>query len=77
MNDHRDRGGAAGRPAGRAQGFAIFDPSSPIEGPGALPAAIVSLLVLRVENETATALVTRSSREISPGAPIISAASKR
>lgn len=62
---------------GVGQRYAIFDPSSPVEDPGALPAAIGSLLVLRVENETATALVTRSSREISPGAPIISAASKR
>jgi hypothetical protein len=69
-----------GRSDGVAVGqrYTICDPGS-AGGSACLgsgePAAIGSLLVLRVEDETATALVTASAREIPFGASVISAAS--
>jgi len=63
---------------GRRDGVAVgqrYEICDPTLDPGTgLSPAIGDLLVLRVEETTATALVTGAKREIPPGAPIISAA---
>jgi hypothetical protein len=68
-----DRGRRDGVDVG--QRYEIGDPALPLDdlGAGFWP-TIGDLLVLRVEETTATALVTGAKREIPPGAPIISGA---